>query len=363
MAIETNDILIEALQQYQLLTPLQLDDLVMNLQAGFTEPADLAEDLVYRRWLTPYQAREILRGNASDLVLGQYVLVDLVGAGTMAHVFKARHRRLDRMDALKVIRPEFLGDSKALARFQREATAAARLSHTNIVTIYDANQDGNRHFIAMEYVGGFDLARLVKEAGPLSVALACDYVWQAAVGLQHAFERDMVHRDIKPSNLHLTPDFILVKILDLGLAQWQDTSPFTGEKRKERPPVVMGTPDYIAPEQTVDAYTVDIRADIYGLGCTLYYLVAGQTPFPEGSLTQKLLWHRQTEPPPVESRRPGLPAALCPIVRQMMAKRPEDRYQTPHEVAEALQPFCEEEDIRTAIQSLRQTKARLLREN
>jgi serine/threonine protein kinase len=362
MSIETIDSLIEALKESQLLTSLQIDDLLMNLQAGFDEPADLAQDLVHRRWLTFYQAREILRGKARELVLGQYILVDRLGAGTMAQVYKARHRRLDRMDALKVIRPEYLADAKALARFQREARAAARLSHPNIVTIYDAADDGDRHFLAMEYVGGIDLTRLINDSGPLSVALASDYVWQAALGLQHAFERDLVHRDIKPSNLLLTADCILVKLLDMGLALWPQAPDNRGRGKKAEPSVIMGTPDYIAPEQTVDAQEVDIRADIYSLGCTFYFLLTGKTPFPDASLKQKLLWHRQTEPPPVESRQPGVPAELCAVVRRMMAKLPEDRYQTPNEVAEAVQPFCGEQEVNPAIQELRQAVARHLHE-
>jgi hypothetical protein len=166
MPIDSVDSLIDALQQTQLLDATQVDELVMTLQVGFSEPADLADDLVHRRWLTPYQARKVLLGNSKDLVLGHYILLDEIGAGTMARVFRARHRRLDRVDALKVIRPEHLSHPRALSWFQREARAAARLSHPNIVTIYDADEANGQHYLAMEYVEGKDLARLVKEACP-----------------------------------------------------------------------------------------------------------------------------------------------------------------------------------------------------
>jgi serine/threonine protein kinase len=358
MSIHSVDDLVEALRQHRLLTAQQTDELVMTLQPGFTEPAELADDLVHRRWLTPYQVRQIFRGQAASLPLGQYVILDQLGAGAMADVFKALHRRLDRVDALKIVRPEHVAQPRTLGWFQQEARAAARLSHPNIVTIYDADEVAGRHYLAMEYVPGKDLGRLIAEGGPLPAVLACDYAWQAALGLQHAFERDIVHRDIKPANLLLTSDWVLVKILDMGLALSRQSCPGPAGT-PTAPGRLSGTPDYIAPEQTVAAHDVDIRADVYSLGCTLYFLLTGRVPFPDGSLKDKLLCHRQAEAAPVDIARPDLPAGLAAVVGRMMAKRPEDRYQTPADVAEALYPFCKEEDVLAAVERIKRGPKRI----
>jgi serine/threonine protein kinase len=224
------------------------------------------------------------------------------------------------------------------------------------VTIYDADEVGGRQFLALEHVDGGDLARLVQDAGPLPAALACDYTWQAALGLQHAHEREVIHRDIKPSNLLLTADRVLVKILDMGVALFRHHpdgggAPAPGGK-------VMGTPDYMAPEQAVDAHQVDIRADIYSLGCTLYFLLAGQPPFPGGTVQEKLHCHQKAEPPPLESRRPDLAPELVGVVRRMTAKRPTDRYPTPAAAATALQPFCPEKEVAAALRTIRPKAAR-----
>jgi serine/threonine-protein kinase len=339
MTIRSVDDLIDALRQSRLLSSTQMDELVMTLGVGFTEPSELADDLVQRRWLTAYQARQLFLGRGQELALGQYVLLEQVGAGRTAQVFRALHRRLERVDALKVVRPDYLAHPKALSWFQQEARAAARLSHPNLVTIYDADEVNGRHFLAMEYVDGPDLGSLVQGRGPLPAALACDYAWQAALGLQHAAERDVVHRDIKPSNLLLTADGVLVKILDMGLALLR-RHPCGAAPGTEA--TVRGTPDYMAPEQAVAADDVDTRADIYSLGCTLYFLLTGQPPFPEGSVTEKLLRHCRAEPPALAALRPDLPPELIEVVRRMTAKRPEERYPNPADVASALQPLVNE---------------------
>jgi serine/threonine protein kinase len=200
----------------------------------------------------------------------------------------------------------------------------------------------------MEYVAGGDLARLVKARGPLPPALACDYAWQAALGLQHAFERDLVHRDVKPSNLLLTADRGLVKILDMGLALLDYGPEAVGATGGP----AVGTPDYVAPEQALDPHTVDIRADIYALGCTLYFLLTGLPPYPGGSPQEKVLAHLRVEAPLVRPPRAKAPHGLAKVVGRMMAKRPDDRYQTPGEAAEALQPFCPEEGVVAALKGL-----------
>ena len=290
MPINTIPALVEALCACPLLDDQRRRELHEDLAARHTNIPDLLRELEQRGWLTVYQLKQILLGLGAGLVLGQYEILDLLGEGGMGQVFKARHRRLDRIDALKRIHPNRLEAPDALRRFLREAKAAARLAHPNIVTIYDSGEVDGVHFLAMEYVPGVDLSATVKKQGPLPIGEACEYIRQAALGLQHAHSRGLVHRDVKPHNLLLTADRAQVKILDMGLARLH-----TAEDEKEsaseltRPGVFMGTPDYMAPEQAIDSHTVDIRADVYSLGCTLYYLLAGRPPFPKSSLTQKLL--------------------------------------------------------------------------
>jgi eukaryotic-like serine/threonine-protein kinase len=243
---------------------------------------------------------------------------------------------MGRSVALKVINRAFTASAAALERFRREVRAAARLSHPNVVTTYDAEDAGETHFLVMEYVEGTDLGRLVQERGPLPVDRACEYARQAALGLQHAFEQGMVHRDLKPHNLMLTPDG-WVKILDFGLAcfasEAASAAALTGTG------LVLGTVDYIAPEQADNAHQADIRSDIYSLGCTLYHLLAGRPPFPTGTPVQKLMAHLNKDPQPLTDLRDDLPEGLMHVLERMMAKNPKQRYQTPAEVALALEPF------------------------
>jgi serine/threonine protein kinase len=343
MGIDSVDDLIDVLGQVQLLDPGQMDMLVMSLRDGFTEPADLADDLVRKRWLTPFQAREVLQGRAGELTLGSYVLVDRLGEGGMAVVFRGRHRLLDRIDALKIIRPECLNDPRALHCFQQEAEAVSRLSHPNVVTLYEAGQDHGRHFLALEYVDGIDLERLVRKGGPLPVPEACTYARQAALGLEHACEHGVVLRDVKPHNLLRVAGTDLIKILDMGVALLRDQA--GAGDRPAGPPggrSLMGTPDYVAPEQVRDPWAVDSRADIYSLGCTLYFLLAGRAPFKDLPLEEKLRCHQESALPSLEERRPDLPPELTEVIQRMTAKHPQDRYQTPLEAAWALEPFCQE---------------------
>jgi serine/threonine-protein kinase len=337
MALRTIDDLIEALQETQLLSPSRMDVLLMSLRVGFVEPADLAEDLVLKRWLTLYQAKEVFRGRARELLLGKYVLLDRLAAGGMALVFKAQHRRLHRIDAVKIIRPDRLQDPRVLHCFLHEAEAAARLSHRNVVRVYDADEADGRHFLAMEYVEGIDLERLVKQQGPLAVPSACDYARQAAEGIHHAHERGLIHRDVKPSNLLLTADGALVKVVDLGMALLPRRPPSAADGAAR---TVMGTPDYLAPEQADDPWNVDVRADVYGLGCTFYFLLTGRPPFPGGSAHDKLRRHREARATRLERLRRDLPEDLAKLIRRMLAKKPGDRIQTLAEVAEALRPWC-----------------------
>jgi WD40 repeat protein/serine/threonine protein kinase len=357
----------EALTRAGVLEERRLAVVARDLLPRVRDAAALIDELVRRRWLTPYQANRLLDGRAAELLLGQYVVLEMLGEGGMGQVLKVRHRGLDRIQVLKLIRPALLGSPQALARFQREARAAARLAHVNIVTVHDAGvlEGTGAPFLALEYIEGTDLHQTVVQAGPLSAARACEYVRQAALGLQHAHERGLIHRDIKPSNLLLAPltpnpspprgegrsiaplsprgreatSEGVVKVADFGLASVSDTaegksSPLTAEG------AVVGTPDFMAPEQALRANAVDGRADIYSLGCTLYFLLTSQPPFAGGTAAQKLLAHQQAEPHDLRQFRPDLPGELVTVVRRMLAKRPEDRYQTAAEVAPALGSFC-----------------------
>jgi serine/threonine-protein kinase len=342
MAMDSVAKLVDTLRQYRVVESAQLEELNKNLQSQFTDPRALARELLQRGWLTAYQVNQIFQGRAADLVLGAYIVLERLGEGGMGQVFKARHQKLNRVVAIKIIRQDRLSNAEALHRFRREIQVAAQLSHPHVVHSYDADQVGDRHLIAMEFVDGIDLSRLVKQYGPLPIRDACEYIRQAALGLQHAHEHALVHRDIKPGNLLLTKAHRAqasgeIKLLDLGLAR---TMSIVGEDTPSmvtRDGSLVGTPDFIAPEQARSARSADIRSDLYSLGCTLFYLLAGQTPFSGGSMTEKLLKHHWDAPPAVESLRPDVPPIVSAIVRKLMSKRPEDRFQTPRELADMLE--------------------------
>ena len=273
----------------------------------------------------------------------RYEIIGLIGKGGMGDVYKALHRKMERTVALKVINHGLVRKPEAVNRFHREVKTAAQLSHSNIVTAYDADQAGEFHFMVMEHVDGVNLAQTVKEHGALPVAEACDFVRQAAIGLQHAHELGMVHRDIKPHNLMVSADGT-IKILDFGLASLAPEVLADGDAVEARGELtsagsIMGTPDFISPEQAKDAREADIRSDIYSLGATLYFLLSGRPPFPEGSVVQKLKNHAEFEPEPLDALRKDVPADLLAVVSRMMAKSSQDRFQTPAEVAEALGAF------------------------
>ena len=275
----------------------------------------------------------------------RYRVVAALGAGGMGAVYRAQHRLMDRPVALKVIRADLLGSAATIERFRCEVKAAARLaSHPNIVAAYDAERAGDTHMLVMEFVEGTDLAGMVEHRGPLPIGEACEYARQAALGLQHAFEDGMVHRDIKPQNLMRTTRG-QIKILDFGLARFASEAASLGWMTA--PGMVLGSADYIAPEQIDDPHAADIRADLYSLGCTLYFLLAGRSPFPDGSLIQKLLAHREKSPRPLAEFRADVPLELDRIIARMIAKHPDQRFQTPGEVARALGPFADAKGVAT----------------
>jgi formylglycine-generating enzyme required for sulfatase activity/tRNA A-37 threonylcarbamoyl transferase component Bud32 len=339
MPAEAVEPFLSALRGSNLLDPARFRELTAWAYQTRADTQAIAAELLRRRWLTPYQVREVHRGRGAGLTLGRYILLDLIGEGGMGRVHKARDARLGREVALKIIRREKLARPETLRRFHREMEAAGKLSHPNVVLALDAGEVNGTHFIAMEYVEGIDLTRLVQQRGPLAIPQACDYIRQAALGLQHAADLGLVHRDVKPSNLLVTPRG-QVKVLDLGLALLKGEPGGEGANRVTQAGLVLGTPDFLAPEQARDPLGVDTRADVYALGATLYYLLTGRVPFDGPTPADKLVQHVTYPTPSAAVQRPDVPSQLDAVVRWMMAKRPEDRPQAPAQAALALAPFC-----------------------
>ncbi|HEV3263404.1 MAG TPA: protein kinase [Gemmataceae bacterium] len=331
MPLTSASALLEMLRAYGLLDSEHLEDLGRSHSTYYPTAQTLAKELVRRGWLTVYQVNQLLQDSGQDLIVGPYVLLDRLGQGGVSQVFKAYHPKSGRLLALKVIRPELLSNPEALGRFHREMRAVAQLNHPNIVNGFNISLDGDRNFFGMEFVDGTDLRKLVELAGALPVPQACDYMRQAALGLQHAHEHGLIHRDIKPANLLLSAAGSRIKILDMGLALFKDTA----EEVLTRAPI--GSADYLAPEQAQDSHRVDIRADIYSLGCTFYYLLTANAPFADArSAAQKLIAHCSRQAKPVRALRPEVPAEVAAVIDKTLAKDPAQRYQTPAEVAEAL---------------------------
>jgi serine/threonine protein kinase len=301
-------------------------------------PRQLVEEMLRRKKLTKFQAQAAVQGKMRNLVLGNYVILDKLGEGGMGQVFKARHRRMERIVALKVLPPAATQSKDAIERFQREVKAAARLSHPNVVTAYDADESGGTHFLVMELVEGTDLASLVAKQGRLPVDRAIDYTLQAAKGLEFAHSQGVIHRDIKPSNL-LVDNHGTVKILDLGLARFDEPTSVdqaTAAAGLTQSGQVMGTVDYMPPEQAADTRRADRRSDIYSLGCTLFFLISGKPIYAGDTLVEKLVAHREHPVPHLTGLRPGIPDALNSLFRQMVSKRPDDRPKSMTEVVAAL---------------------------
>jgi len=261
----------------------------------------------------------------------------------MGQVYLCEHARMGRRVAIKVLPREKAEDPICHKRFEREARAAASLDHPNIVRVHDIDRDdstrGGVNFLVMEYVDGSSLQDIVSKNAPLSVERACHYVWQAACGLQHAHEAGLIHRDVKPANLILDRSG-LVKVLDLGLARFSHD--LDGDlTRQLGARTLIGTADYLAPEQALDSHGADIRADIYSLGVTFYFLLTGKSPFKEGTIAQKLIYHRVQQPEPIRTYRGDVPEGVARIISRMMAREPADRFQQPIDVVVALDPWTE----------------------
>ena len=332
---------------------------ITQLEKTHADARQLGKELLQRDVITPYQANQLLTGNGQSLVNGPYRVLERIAEGGMGVVFQARHFRIHRIVALKVIRRERITNRKAIDRFLREVRASAKVSHPNIVRAYDADQVGEDYYFAMEFLDGEDLSKMIKREGALKQEQITDYIFQAALGLQHIHENDMVHRDIKPGNLMVvkktdtqpTNNALLggpwgqIKLLDMGLARLivdPDASP---EATLTQLGTVLGTADYMSPEQALHSRKVDIRSDIYSLGCTYYYGLTGCVPYPGGGPVEKILKHQLDTPTPIDKFRDDVPKPLLFILDKMMGKKREDRFQTPQELVEALRMAMDERPV------------------
>jgi serine/threonine protein kinase len=332
---------IDLVRKSTVLEEKRLDGYVEQLRAAGAlpkEPSKLAGLFVRDGVLTNFQVEQFLLGKWRRFHIGKYKVLERLGSGGMGSVYLCEHRFMRRRVAVKVLPKQKAADTSALERFYREARAVAALDHPNIVRAYDIDQDDQLHFLVMEYVDGASLQEIVKKHGRMDVVRATHYVRQAAVGLQHAHDNGLVHRDIKPGNL-LIDRSGTVKLLDMGLARFFNDEEDNLTKRHDEN--VLGTADYLAPEQALDSHGVDIRADIYGLGATFYFMLSGNTPFSEGTVAQKLIWHQTRQPKPIRGLRNDVPEGLAAVIEKMMAKDAAHRYQVPGELVEALAPWTQ----------------------
>ncbi len=325
--------LVEVIRKSQLVGTERLDELLNATDAN--DPAAVIRQLQADGTLTPFQAEQLLKGRHKGFVLGKYRLLDRIGMGGMGQVYLAEHATMKRRVAIKVLPPDRSKNEFARERFQREAKASAIVEHPNIVRAYDLEMDGEVTFLVLEYIDGVTFHDLVQRRGRLEPGRAAHYLWQIANGLEaiHCFQ--LVHRDVKPANL-LLDRVGVARILDLGLvrSELDDDALTRGEGAK-----MLGTADYLAPEQAIECSKVDARADLYSLGCTAYFLLTGQPPFPADKISQKLIAHQTKPAPPIRTLNPDIPEGLAVVVHKLLAKKPDDRYRSATDLLEALAPF------------------------
>lgn len=352
METTTSHVLLDALRGAGLLNDTQLAAAQEALTRG-DDAQGLADQLSALGVLTKWQYGKIRTGRFEEVVFGPYLIQDKIGEGGMGKVFKAVESGKKRVVALKTIRPQLMTNKLVLKRYEREANATKALNHPNVVGLFDVGDVNGRFYLSMEFVEGIDLSRIVKEFGhPPQRGLddyheACEYVRQAALGLQAAHDLGFVHRDIKPSNMLVSGERPLagtsgkatVKLLDMGLVRRILENEESTRTELTRDGTVVGTPDYMAPEQAKNSSTVDHRADLYSLGCTLYYMLRGQAPFPEGTSIDKLIRHQLDAPPDLRPLRPDVPEGVHQIIEKLLKKKPDERYSRSSEVAAALAPF------------------------
>ncbi|MBX3416937.1 MAG: serine/threonine protein kinase [Pirellulaceae bacterium] len=318
---------LELVKKAQIVPPDQLSQSLKRLSqahaGGSVSLQALADHLLSEGLVTKWQNEQLLQGRHKGFFLGQYRLLRLLGSGGMSAVYLAQHMIANNLRAIKVLPKSRAADKSYLERFYLEGRAAASLKHPNIAQIADLASTGDLHYMVIEFVEGTDLDQMVKEKGPLDYLTALEYLRQATDALRHAHSRNIIHRDIKPANLMVSNDQKTIKLLDLGLALMRDAESSLTIQHNER---VMGTADYLSPEQAIDSHKVDHRADIYSLGCTFYFMLAGHPPFPEGSIAQRIAKHQSADPVELTTLREDCPLPVARLCQRMMQKKPEDRF-------------------------------------
>jgi serine/threonine protein kinase len=332
----TADELVALIRKSNLLDPATLDEYLAAHPKPFTDPASLTARMRADGLLGAFHVEQLMRGKYRGFFLGKHKLLDRIGLGGMGQVFLAEHVNLRRRVAIKVLPPDRAQNEFSRERFLREARAAGQLDHPNLVRAFDVDSEGDVFFLVMEFVDGVSFHELVTRHGPLEATRAAYYLWQAAHGLAYMSERGLVHRDVKPANLLVDRQGV-VKVLDLGLVRSQAES---DDLTRNEGVKILGTADYLAPEQALECSKVDVRADIYSLGATAYFLLTGRPPFEGAKTAQKLIAHQVQRVRPLREARPDVPVALGAVIERMLAKRPADRYQTPGEVIAALDAWA-----------------------
>ena len=337
----TSDRIFELIEKSRLVEPLVLHaqlDLIRGRHNGILpeDPVLVCKELEEAGLVTRWQCEKILQGKSKGFFLGNHKILGHLGSGGMSSVYLAEHVVMKHKRAIKVLPKSKLGNNSYLERFQREAKAIASLNHPNIVRMFDIDNDKDTHYMVMEHVDGPDLQTLVRKHGPLPFAVAADYIAQSARGLHNAHEAGLIHRDVKPANILINKKGV-VKVLDLGLALFSEES--DASLTMEYNDKVLGTADYLPPEQAINSHKIDSRADMYGLGCTLYFLLTGHAPFPDGSIASRIIKHQNAMPPDIRKDRVDCPGELDGICVKMMQKDPRFRYKDCLQVAELLEEW------------------------